>query len=137
MPVLRSLVRHWRPGRPHAAGIAPWRLRAFISWTGTPVRNPLRTLGGSVAFTLCAAIAWSMPVAAAPPLDAGQARDIASDAYVYAYPIVLMDVARRVQTNVQAPDTAFGGGAPMNRFTYMSRAADPLLHGLPYPDVDT
>jgi hypothetical protein len=96
-----------------------------------------RSLRGSASFALCLALTWSMPARAAPPLDAGQARDIAASAYVYAYPLVLMDVARRVQTNVQAPDTVFGGGAPMNRFTYMSRAADPLLHGLPYPDVDT
>lgn len=86
---------------------------------------------------LCLAAAWIVPARAAPALDTGQARDIAADAYVYAYPLVLMDTARRVQTNVQAPDTAFGGGAPANRFTHMSRYADPLLHGLPYPDVDT
>lgn len=86
---------------------------------------------------LCLAAAGRVPAWAAPPLDAGQARDIAADAYVYAYPLVLMDVARRVQTNVQVPDTAFGAGAPVNRFTHMSRPADPLLHGLPYPDVDT
>ena len=90
-----------------------------------------------VVVVLCLAAAWAAPATAAPPLDTGQARDIAADAYVYAYPLVLMDVARRVQTNVQAPDMSFGGGAPVNRFTHMSRSADPLLHGLPYPDVDT
>ncbi|WP_198298335.1 DUF1254 domain-containing protein [Bordetella genomosp. 8] len=77
------------------------------------------------------------PAMAAPPMDANQAREIAADAYVYAYPLVLMDVARRVQTNVQAPDTSLGAGAPVNRFAHMSRAAEPLLHGLPYPDLDT
>ncbi|AOB33134.1 hypothetical protein AKI39_23845 [Bordetella sp. H567] len=90
-----------------------------------------------VVVALCLVAAWAMPATAASALDTGQARDIAADAYVYAYPLVLMDVARRVQTNVQSPDTSFGSGAPLNRFTRMSRAADPLLHGLPYPDIDT
>jgi hypothetical protein len=90
-----------------------------------------------VLAALCIAGNPARAAVAAPRLDPLQARDIAADAYVYGYPLVLMDTARRVQTNVQAPDTAFGGGAPVNRFTHMSRAADPLLHGLPYPDVDT
>ncbi|CAM3420591.1 DUF1254 domain-containing protein [Bordetella flabilis] len=75
--------------------------------------------------------------AAAPPMDTGQARSIASDAYVYAYPLVLMDVARQVQTNVEAADAAMGGGAPVNQFTHMRRPADALLHGHSYPDVET
>jgi hypothetical protein len=79
----------------------------------------------------------SVGAVAAPPLDAGQARSIASDAYVYAYPLVLMDVARQVQTNVEAADTAMGGGAPANQFTHMRRPADALLHGVSYPDVET
>lgn len=100
------------------------------------VRPTLRR--GIAAAMLLPSLAFAGPAArAAPALDPSQARDIAADAYVYAYPLVLMDVARRVQTNVQSPDTAFGGGAPVNRYTHMSRAADPLLHGLPYPDVDT
>jgi hypothetical protein len=74
---------------------------------------------------------------AAPPMDAGQARSIASDAYVYAYPLVLMDVARRVRTNVEAADATMGGGAPLNQFTHMRRPADALLHGQAYPDVET
>lgn len=97
----------------------------------------VRMLSVLLAAAICAGLGVGRPALAAPPIDAGEARDIAADAYVYAYPLVLMDVARKVQTNVQAPDTAYGGGAPVNRFTHMSRAPDPLLHGLPYPDVDT
>jgi hypothetical protein len=85
----------------------------------------------------CVIAIWAPPAGAAPLLDNAQARSIASDAYVYAYPLVLMDVARRVQTNVEAQDPALGGGAPVNQFTHMRRPADALLHGQPYPDVDT
>jgi hypothetical protein len=127
MPVCGVLLRRraaWR-------GIAPRLSHARSSPAGALARALLLTV--SCAAGACATGA----VAAAPPLDAAQARDIAADAYVYAYPLVLMDAARRVQTNAQAPDTSLGGGAPVNRFSHMSRAADPLLHGLPYPDVDT
>jgi hypothetical protein len=76
------------------------------------------------------------PPAAAPRLDTGDALAIASDAYLYAYPLLLMEITRRVQTNIIVPDISTGSGAPMNRFTHISRVPDALLHGVAYPDLD-
>lgn len=47
-----------------------------------------------------------------------------------------MEISRRVRTNIIAPDVALGSGAPMNRFTHMSRMPDALLHGIAFPDLD-
>lgn len=75
--------------------------------------------------------------AAAPAqLDPNEAQAIAADAYLYAYPLLVMDTARRVQTNTTVPDNDMGAGAPLNQFSHMSRASDALLHGVAYPDVD-
>lgn len=43
--------------------------------------------------------------------------EIASAAYIYAYPLVLMEVTRRVATNVDTPRA--DGRAPMNQFAHM------------------
>ncbi|KAG1422115.1 hypothetical protein G6F57_023556 [Rhizopus arrhizus] len=60
-------------------------------------------------------------------------RDTAIDAYVYAYPMVLMELARRKATAVQSP---LDGRAPVNQFGHKTafpdpRAADrePARHG--------
>jgi hypothetical protein len=42
-----------------------------------------------------------------------EAREIATEAYVYAYPLVTMEVTRRVVTNVDKPG---GSKAPMGQF---------------------
>lgn len=44
------------------------------------------------------------------PLSAQELRDVAIDAYIYAYPMVLMEVTRRQTTNVQSP---VAGRAPI------------------------
>ncbi|WP_454692351.1 DUF1254 domain-containing protein [Achromobacter aloeverae] len=72
-----------------------------------------------------------------PDLDPREARAIAADGYLYAYPLLLMETARRIQTNFTEPDTQLGTGAPVNRFTHMARLPDALLHGIgPTPDTD-
>jgi hypothetical protein len=48
---------------------------------------------------------------ATAPIDQQQARAIAIDAYLYLYPLVMMDVTRRQITNIE-PGKGFGG--PMN-----------------------
>ncbi len=70
-------------------------------------------------------------------LSAREAQAIAADAYLYAYPLVTMETARRMQTNAVAPDMALGAGAPVNRYTHMARMPDALLHGIgSTPDAD-
>ena len=76
---------------------ASWLLIAFCSFSGFP--------GGAVA---------------AADLTNEEALVIATEAYVYAYPLVIMDVTRQVATNVEEPDAA-GMFAPMNQFGHAKR----------------
>ena len=68
-------------------------------------------------------------------LPAGIAREIAVEAYIYAYPLVLMEITRRVATNVEAP-TAHGR-APMNQFSHVRERPDATVTDVVRPNVDT
>ena len=52
---------------------------------------------------LCAVLAFSLPPARAQEVSADEIRAIARDAYIYAYPMVVMEITRRVGTNVAQP----------------------------------
>ncbi len=60
--------------------------------------------------------------APAPQMSEQELRDTAIDAYVYAYPMVLMELARRQATAVQSP---LDGKAPMNQFGHKASYPDP------------
>jgi len=57
----------------------------------------------------------AVPARAQPAIAEEEAHAIAVDAYVYFYPLVIMDLTRRQSTNVE-PGKEFGRG-PMNAFT--------------------
>ena len=59
---------------------------------------------------------------------------IAQELYVYAYPLVLMDVTRRVATNTERPQ---GMQAPANRFAHLSRFPDASFTEVVRPNADT
>lgn len=63
-------------------------------------------------------------------------REIAVDAYLYAYPIVLMDVTRQVSTNCER---AFGAklNAPMNQFAHVPAFPDATFTDVVRPNADT
>ncbi len=62
--------------------------------------------------------------------------DIAYDAYLYAYPLVVMDVSMRQATNV--PDaTTVAGRAPVNQFRHSRRYPDPAYQAVPTTNFDT
>jgi hypothetical protein len=63
------------------------------------------------------------------------AHEIALEAYIYAYPLVLMELTRRVMTNVAVPD-AFGK-APTNRFGHMQAFPDASFSDVVRPNADT
>jgi len=72
----------------------------------------------------CAGVLLLAPVAQAQQsVTAEEAREIARDAYIYAYPLVLMQVSRQVATNVAEPT---GLISPINQ----------LAHGREFPDPD-
>ncbi|WP_258129503.1 DUF1254 domain-containing protein [Achromobacter anxifer] len=71
--------------------------------------------------------------APAPQMSEQELRDIAIDAYVYAYPMVLMELARRQATAVQTP---LDGKAPMNQFGHKASFPDPRVADVPWPSAD-
>src|ERR1700691_6194907 len=59
---------------------------------------------------------------------------IAQELYVYAYPLVLMDVTRRVTTNTERPQ---GILAPANQFAHLARFPDASFTEVVRPNADT
>lgn len=76
-----------------------------------------------------------MSTATAPErLSTEQAREIARDVYIYAYPMVLMEITRRVMTNVAE---ASGIAAPINQFAHVRTFPDPSMTAVVRPNADT
>jgi integrase len=85
-------------------------------------------------------VAASTSAVLCAPIDGGQqrisreeARQIARDAYIYAYPLVLMQVSRQVATNVAQPT---GLTAPINQFAHgrefpIDVSKEPLVVSIP------
>ncbi|MDC7786343.1 DUF1254 domain-containing protein [Rhodoplanes sp. TEM] len=59
---------------------------------------------------------------------------IASDAYVFGYPLVTMEMTRRVMTNVAAPE---GTRAPMGRVVKLRQYPDASFRDVTAPNADT
>jgi hypothetical protein len=72
--------------------------------------------------------------AAATEAKTVEALAIATDAYVYAYPLVTMETSRRVMTNVAAPE---GTHAPMGQFVRMRSYPDAKFRDVTAPNADT
>jgi len=72
------------------------------------------------------------------PLAAGEesSEQIAYDAYLYAYPLVLMDVTMRQMTNVTAPDPNHGR-APINQFSHAQTFPPVEFKAVARPTFDT
>lgn len=60
---------------------------------------------------------------------------MAIDAYIYGYPLVTMEMTRRVLTNVAAPTGA--KGAPMGQFTNVREYPDAKFRAVTAPNADT
>ena len=63
-----------------------------------------------------------------------EARDTAIEGYIYAYPLVTMEVTRRVMTNVEKPD---GTRAPMGQFLRVRTYPPVDDHAVTAPNADT
>lgn len=63
-----------------------------------------------------------------------EAREIAIDAYIYAYPLVTMEFTRRVMTNVDKPA---GSKAPMGQFARLRSYPAVDDHSVTAPNADT
>jgi hypothetical protein len=97
------------------------------------MKNPLTTVALSV-FLATAFTPAATAQGGADPLSAEETRDIATDAYLYFYPLVTMDVTRRQLTN--EPPGSFIGG-PMNTFSNVSAFPDASMKSVVRPNFDT
>lgn len=72
--------------------------------------------------------------AAAQTLNEQEAVEIGVDAYVYGYPLVTMEITRRVMTNVAKPE---GTHAPMGQFLLMRKYPNAAFRDVTAPNADT
>src|SRR5262249_37635752 len=63
-----------------------------------------------------------------------KAQDMAVEAYVYAYPLVTMEMTRRIMTNVEAPA---GTHAPMGQWIRARSYPDASFRDVTAPNADT
>ena len=83
------------------------------------------------AALLNATVTW----AGAAALPAPDLQELADEAYVYAYPMVLMDATRRVATTT-TPQAGFAR-APVNRFAHFTSFPDASFEAVVRPNADT
>jgi hypothetical protein len=74
-------------------------------------------------------------VATPTALPSDQIGEIAANAYIYAYPLILMELTRRIATNVA--DTRQFSKAPMNQFANVPTFPDANYTDIVRPNVDT
>ncbi len=65
---------------------------------------------------------------------ADRTHEIGIQAYIYAYPMIMMEITRRVSTNVEAPR---GFQAPMNQFAHLRAFPDHTFKEVVRPNADT
>jgi hypothetical protein len=63
-------------------------------------------------------------------------KSVAVEAYIYAYPLVTMEMSRRVSTNVAAAANS-GSRAPMNQFAFLRTYPDASFTDVVAPNADT
>ena len=66
--------------------------------------------------------------------DADAAWKLVSEAYIYAFPLVLTDATRTLSTNT---DGTMPGRAPVNQFNHAQKLADASFRTVVTPNVDT
>ena len=77
----------------------------------------------------------SQTPAAKDPIVGQTALKTATDAYLYGYPLVTMEMTRRVMTNVAKPEE--GKGAPMGQFLHMRKYPTAAFQEVTAPNADT
>jgi hypothetical protein len=72
--------------------------------------------------------------AARDPVLAKQASEIGTEAYIYGYPLVTMEMTRRVMTNVEKPE---GTRTPMGQFARLREYPTAAFRDVTAPNADT
>lgn len=94
--------------------------------------NSLTARAGLLALGM--AILAGSPSAGQEKTGEPDATAIGIDAYIYGYPLVTMEMTRRVMTNVPAPK---GSHAPMGQFLLMRKYPDASFKDVTAPNADT
>ena len=71
-----------------------------------------------------------------PTISPDLAREIARETYIWGYPLVLMDLTRKVSTNYEAP-TGIPGQSPMNQFAHAKAFPPASFRDVVRPNFDT
>jgi len=71
---------------------------------------------------------------AEPFISEKDAEDIATEVYIYGYPLVTMEMTRRIMTNVTKPEN---GHAPMGQFFHMQQYPNSSFKDVTAPNADT
>jgi hypothetical protein len=90
------------------------------------------TLGFALAtLGLATAMTWAQQT---PAITPEEATAIATEAYIYGYPLVTMEMTRRVMTNVAQPE---GTRAPMGHLVRMREYPSAAFRDVTAPNADT
>jgi hypothetical protein len=84
---------------------------------------------------LTCVLAFTPTGARAQPINSAEARATAEEAYIYFYPLVIMDVSRKRFTNVEAGKMFVRG--PMNTFTHARTFPPATFRGATHANFDT
>ena len=95
----------------------------------------MNVLSGLFAACVLTSLVASIAIGAETPIAAQEAHAIGVDAYLYLYPLVTMDITRKVVTNTQA-DEIIGFG-PANMFNSFPAYPTAELKAVVRPNFDT
>jgi len=90
----------------------------------------------SALASLALAFVLTTDPASAQNISDQEAFEIAKDAYVYAYPLVLTDVSARQTTNFAEP-TGIATQAPLNQFSHAREFPPADFRAVVLPNADT
>jgi hypothetical protein len=94
----------------------------------------MRTRTTLAAIALFALLPNPAPADSADKLTEDEAAKLAAEAYVYGFPLVLMDVSRQVMTAIAKPTTS---AAPINQFNVSQEFPDATFTNVVTPNADT
>jgi len=94
----------------------------------------------SILWALFLGLAWSIgsvaeSAAYSASLTVEEAEEIAVETYIYAYPMMFLDVTREMATNVARPNAH--GNSPANRWGHKRTFPDASFFQVPRPNTDT
>lgn len=100
----------------------------------TKVRRAWGVLGAIIVLGMIVSLSQRTQAAKDPPVLAREVLDIGTEAYLYGYPLVTMEMTRRVMTNTAAPDMYH---APMGQFARIREYPTAAFHDVTAPNADT